>query len=89
MEIVDSAFSLHFSFRIVQDLEETAGVGLIPKSVLEKRYELESSSLTAEEYLQAWASYRYQGNIERTARQLLNDFRKGLLGAIPLELPPI
>ncbi|MEB3885210.1 ribosome biogenesis GTPase YlqF, partial [Lyngbya sp. CCY1209] len=29
-----------------------------------------------------------QGDRERAARQLLNDFRKGLLGAIALEVPP-
>ncbi|TVP60223.1 MAG: ribosome biogenesis GTPase YlqF, partial [Nodularia sp. (in: Bacteria)] len=29
-----------------------------------------------------------KGDVERTARHLLTDFRKGLLGTIPLELPP-
>jgi len=35
------------------------------------------------------AQQRNQGDVERTARQLLTDFRKGLLGATLLELPPI
>jgi len=33
------------------------------------------------------AEQRNQGDVERTARQLLTDFRKGL-GAMLLELPP-
>ncbi|NEO99471.1 MAG: ribosome biogenesis GTPase YlqF [Symploca sp. SIO2E9] len=61
---------------------------ILPKFALERRYELDPTSLTGEEYLQALAVSRYQGNLERTARQMLNDFRKGLLGAIALELPP-
>jgi len=73
---------------LLTDLEYTADYDLLPKSPLEGRYELAPGSLTAEEYLQALAAYRHQGDVERTARQLLNDFRKGLLGAIPLELPP-
>jgi ribosome biogenesis GTPase A len=27
--------------------------------------------------------------VERAARQMITDFRKGLLGNIPLELPPV
>jgi ribosome biogenesis GTPase A len=52
------------------------------------RYELDPSSLTGEAYLHALAEHRYKGDVERTARQLLTDFRKGFLGSIPLELPP-
>jgi ribosome biogenesis GTPase A len=33
------------------------------------------------------AEYRYQGDLERTARQLITDYRKSYLGNIPLELP--
>lgn len=61
---------------------------LFPESPLKIRYALDPTSLTGEEYLQVLASSRHQGNVERTAQELLNDFRKGLLGAIPLELPP-
>lgn len=55
---------------------------------LTARYSLAITSETGESYLQALADQRFQGDLERTARQLLNDFRKGLLGAIALEIPP-
>jgi ribosome biogenesis GTPase A len=73
---------------LLLDLEATAHGGLFPASPLKTRYELDPTPLSGEDYLRALADYRHQGNIERTARQLLNDFRKGLLGPIPLELPP-
>ncbi|MFM6192277.1 MAG: ribosome biogenesis GTPase YlqF [Planktothrix sp.] len=56
--------------------------------LLAARYQLEFKTLSGEVYLQELAEYRHKGDIERTARQLLNDFRKGLLGNIALELPP-
>lgn len=55
---------------------------------LRRRYELDPLPYTGEEYLHALAQLRYQGDTERTARQLLTDFRKGQLGAHALELPP-
>ncbi|MBD2446273.1 ribosome biogenesis GTPase YlqF [Nostoc sp. FACHB-152] len=61
---------------------------LLPESPLQLRYNFESTSYTGESYLEALAEHRYQGDVERTARQLLTDFRKGLLGPVPLELPP-
>jgi ribosome biogenesis GTPase A len=73
---------------LLKDLDNTADYRLLPGSPLKIRYELDPTSFTGEDYLHALADYRHQGNVERTARQLLNDFRKGLLGAIPLELPP-
>jgi ribosome biogenesis GTPase A len=73
---------------ILQDLDTIARSGLFPASVLKTRYELDPAPFTGEDYLQALADFRHQGDVERTARQLLNDFRKGLLGTIPLELPP-
>ncbi|MDG2616688.1 ribosome biogenesis GTPase YlqF [Thermoleptolyngbya sichuanensis XZ-Cy5] len=57
-------------------------------SGLETRYGLSPSGVTGETYLAQLAEHRYQNDVERAARQLLNDFRKGLLGAVPLELPP-
>ena len=68
-------------------LQDTAG-NLIPKSILESRYGVDAIGFSGEEYLLVLAKQRYQGDAERTARQLLTDFRKGLLGTIPLELPP-
>jgi len=67
---------------------ETTGAGLLPASPLKSRYELDPTSLTGENYLHALANHRHKGDVERTARQMLNDFRTGFLGAIPLELPP-
>ncbi len=61
---------------------------LLPQSPLKSRYELDSAPFSGEEYLQNLADQRNKGDIERTARQMLNDFRKGLFGAIPLDLPP-
>ena len=56
--------------------------------LLVSRYQLEFTALSGDVYLQELADYRNKGDIERTARQMLNDFRKGLLGNIALELPP-
>jgi len=72
---------------LLKQLEAT-GAGLLPPSPLKSRYELDPTTMTAEEYLHSLAVKRYQGDVERAARQLLNEFRKGVLGTIPLELPP-
>ncbi|GAB4138781.1 MAG: ribosome biogenesis GTPase YlqF [Cyanobacteria bacterium J069] len=56
---------------------------------LETRYGLSPSEVTGESYLALLSERRYQNDTERAARQLLNDFRKGLLGNVPLELPPL
>lgn len=52
------------------------------------RYQLDAYPLTGEGYIDALAEQKYHSDRERAARQILNDFRKGLLGAIALELPP-
>lgn len=72
---------------LLKQLESYAD-NLLPMQPLRSRYELDPTPLTGDAYLQALATHRYKGDIERTARQLLTDFRKGLLGAIALELPP-
>jgi len=61
--------------------------GLSPHP-LPSRYGLDHTNLTSEDFLYNLATQRHQGDVERTARELLTDFRKGLLGAICLELPP-
>jgi ribosome biogenesis GTPase A len=81
-QLVASAF-----IDLLNQLQETAGE-LLPPSPLYTRYQLDPVPYTGESYLHALAEHRYQGDVERTARHLLTDFRKGLLGAIPLELPP-
>jgi ribosome biogenesis GTPase A len=62
---------------------------VVSLEVLRSRYGLDATHLTGESYLEELAVVRFQGNAERAATQLLNDFRKGLLGKIPLELPPV
>jgi ribosome biogenesis GTPase A len=64
-------------------------VALNWQSVLQSRYQLSPLSVTGESYVHELGNRRYQGDRERAALQLLNDFRKGLMGAIPLDLPPI
>ncbi|MDJ0620565.1 MAG: ribosome biogenesis GTPase YlqF [Calothrix sp. MO_192.B10] len=66
---------------------QAVATDLLPKSPLESRYGLDSTNDTGEGYLHSLAAHRYQGDVERTARQLLTDYRKGYLGHIPLELP--
>ncbi|MBE9098699.1 ribosome biogenesis GTPase YlqF [Vacuolonema iberomarrocanum] len=62
----------------------------IPSGIegLRSRYGLSPDDMTGESYLVALAESRHSGDVERTAREMLTDFRKGNLGAIPLELPP-
>lgn len=62
--------------------------GFLPDQILLNRYQVDPISMTAADYLATAAQQRHQGNLERMAQQLLNDFRKGLLGKITLELPP-
>ncbi len=52
------------------------------------RYSIDPEPITGESYLEELAEQRHQSDKERAARQLLTDFRKGSLGALPLELPP-
>ena len=72
---------------ILNELQETNPNSLPPHPLL-TRYELDSIIHTGEAYLQKLAEHRYKGDVERAARQLITDFRKGLMGTIPLELPP-
>ncbi|OLP19772.1 ribosome biogenesis GTPase YlqF [Leptolyngbya sp. 'hensonii'] len=62
---------------------------LMTENPLETRYGLDAATMSGEEYLETLAKQRYQGDRERTAAQILNDFRKGILGPIVLEVPPI
>ena len=71
---------------LVGNLQETAPK-ILPENPFLSRYNLESTPYTGEEYLYALAEHKYQGDVERSARHLLTDYRKGLLGQFPLELP--
>lgn len=55
--------------------------------ILEARYHLDPSNITGSSYIHDLAEQSYKGDKERVARQLLRDFRTGVMGAIPLELP--
>jgi len=55
---------------------------------LQRRYGLALAGMTGEAFIQTLADTRYRGDKERVACLLLNDFRKGNLGAIALERPP-
>lgn len=55
---------------------------------LSDRYRLNPQGQTGESYLVNLAELHQQGNIERMARRILTDFRKGDLGTLVLELPP-
>lgn len=81
-QLVASAF-----VDLLNELQATAS-NLFPQQPLQSRYDLDSTTNTGEAYLHALAEHRYKGDVERTARQLLTDFRKGMLGTLPLELPP-
>ncbi|MEO0406611.1 MAG: ribosome biogenesis GTPase YlqF [Cyanobacteria bacterium P01_A01_bin.135] len=59
----------------------------VSPGLLGDRYGPSAAEHTGEGYVVALGEHRYQGDTERAARQLLQDFRKGLLGPVPLELP--
>ncbi len=56
--------------------------------ILHQRYLLNPKDMTGEDYIHTLAYRRYKGDVERVARQLLQDFRTGVLGPISLEYPP-
>ena len=55
--------------------------------VLFQRYKLNPIGIIGEEFLHEMGDKKYQGDVERAACKILNDFRKGLMGNIPLEIP--
>jgi ribosome biogenesis GTPase A len=56
-------------------------------ATLNDRYGSVPTTLSGEEYLHHLANEKYRGDLERTSHLILNDFRTGVLGSIPLELP--
>jgi ribosome biogenesis GTPase A len=59
------------------------------EAILKSRYGLETLDMTGEDFVERLGQTKYKEDKERAAMQLLNDFRKGIMGAIPLELPPV
>jgi len=57
--------------------------------ILQSRYHLDPIDMTSEDYLFQVGETKYKGDRERAAVQILNDFRKGLMGPVPLEFPPV
>jgi len=57
--------------------------------ILQSRYHLDPLDMTSEDYLFQIGEANYKGDRERAAVQILNDFRKGLMGPVPLEFPPV
>ncbi|MEM9569098.1 MAG: YlqF/YawG family GTPase, partial [Cyanobacteria bacterium P01_E01_bin.34] len=53
------------------------------------RYGFDSLSKTGSLLIQEFALRVHSGNVERAAQQILTDFRKGVLGAVALEFPPV
>lgn len=68
-----------------------AAIDLLAKlgfdDALQARYHLDPATMTGEAYIHELADKSYKGDKERVARQLLRDFRTGVMGRIPLELP--
>jgi len=63
-------------------------VNLGTESVLHSRYDLDPLAMTGEEFIIKLAQSKYNNDLERVSRQLLQDFRKGYLGTVSLEYPP-
>lgn len=83
-DIGEAAYDLqNIAAELVQLLKE-----LDDSEILTNRYGLSPENLTGSAYLSTLAHQRHHNDRERTARELLNDFRKGLMGTISLELPP-
>jgi len=83
-DIGEAAYDIqNIAAELVQLLKE-----LDDTEILTNRYGLSPENLTGSAYLSTLAHQRHNNDKERTARELLNDFRKGLMGTISLELPP-
>ncbi|WP_017327031.1 ribosome biogenesis GTPase YlqF [Synechococcus sp. PCC 7336] len=58
------------------------------EAVLCDRYGFEALDKPGSLLVHQFARDRHTGNVERAAKQILTDFRKGVLGAVALEQPP-
>lgn len=72
----------------LKTLQKITGGSVVPEHLLRDRYSVDEWNGTGEDYLIAMGEEKYQGDVERAARRLLQDFRKGVLGPVPLEIPP-
>ncbi|MEO0538119.1 MAG: ribosome biogenesis GTPase YlqF [Cyanobacteria bacterium P01_A01_bin.123] len=56
--------------------------------LLRDRYNVDPKSITGEAFVHQMAAVTHKNNVDRAARQLLTDFRRGILGNLALDLPP-
>ncbi len=75
-------------------LEQVAAVAfdlLLPQipERLEARYHVDPRPFNGESWLRAQAKRHPHGLTQKAAEQLLQDFRRGYLGAVALEMPPV
>lgn len=75
---------------LVGMLKATAAAkpGYVDLDRVGERYQLDVRAMTGDEFLHALAAKLYRGNLYSAADRLMGDFRRGLLGAVTLELPP-
>lgn len=73
---------------LIKTLQDRHGLPLYGQS-LKHRYGLSPNGLTGESLVADLADKRFQQDVEKAARRILDDFRTGHLGALPLEWPPI
>jgi ribosome biogenesis GTPase A len=75
---------------LVAMLKATAAAkpGYVDLDKVAQRYQLDVRAMTGDEFLHALAAKLYRGNLYSAADRLMGDFRRGLLGAVTLELPP-
>eukprot|EP00850_Spirogloea_muscicola_P025508 SM003351S12811 [mRNA] locus=s3351:953:1423:- [translate_table: standard] len=58
-------------------------------ALLENQYRICSDGLSGEQFLELLAERTFQGDVDQAARRLLKDFRRGALGRLALERPPL
>lgn len=71
---------------LVEIINRMPGAG---PEVLLRRYKMSSEGITGEEFLEGLADRLFQGNVNQASHRLLKDFRRGSLGTIALERPPL
>eukprot|EP00850_Spirogloea_muscicola_P008953 SM000049S16724 [mRNA] locus=s49:284500:286354:+ [translate_table: standard] len=58
-------------------------------ALLENQYRICGDGLSGEQFLELLAERTFQGDVDQAARRLLKDFRRGALGRLALERPPL
>jgi ribosome biogenesis GTPase A len=72
---------------LVKGLQVERGLEFYGQALCD-RYSLDLQDLTGESFVARLAETRFQEDKEKAARRILDDFRTGALGALPLEWPP-